>query len=61
MWKFPGQGSNPHHSSTQSHGSDNARSLNHWATKELLEDFIKKKNKQKKPLDFLTWSIKLGM
>ena len=27
MWKFLGQGSNPHHSSDQSHSSDNARSL----------------------------------
>ena len=27
MWKFPGQGLNPHHSSDQSHSSDNARSL----------------------------------
>ena len=29
MWKFPGQGSNPHH------GRDNARSLTHWTTREL--------------------------
>ena len=29
MWKFLGQGSNSHHS------SDNARSLNCWATREL--------------------------
>ena len=34
MWKFPGQGSNPHHSSYQSHSSDKARSLTRWATRE---------------------------
>ena len=31
-WKFLGQGSNPHHSSNQSHSSDNARFLTCWAT-----------------------------
>ena len=36
MWKFPDQGSNPCHSSNQSHYSDNTRSLTHWATRELL-------------------------
>ena len=35
MQKFPGQGSNPSHSCNQSHSSDNARSLNCWATREL--------------------------
>ena len=29
MWKFPGQGSNPHHSYNQSHSRDNTRSLTH--------------------------------
>ena len=36
MWKFSGQGLNPSHSSSLSHCSDNARSLTHYATKELL-------------------------
>ena len=36
MWKFLGQGSNPCHSSNQSYNSDNAGSLSHWATGELL-------------------------
>ena len=31
-----GLGSNPSHSSNLGHSSDNARSLNHWATRELL-------------------------
>ena len=31
MWKCPGQGSNPHHS------SDNARSLTHFTTWDLLK------------------------
>ena len=35
MQKFPGQGSNPHHSSNQSHSSYNAGPLTHWATREL--------------------------
>ena len=35
MWKFPGQGLNPRHSSNLSnHCGDNARSLTHCATKE---------------------------
>ena len=34
MWKFPGQGSNPHNSSNQSQSSDNARSLTCRATRE---------------------------
>ena len=33
--KFPGQGSNLCHSSDPSQCSDNARSLTHWATREL--------------------------
>ena len=37
MWKFPGQGSNTQHSSDTSHCSDNARSLTHCATRELLK------------------------
>ena len=36
MWRFPGQGSNLSYSSNLSHNSDNARSLTHWATTELL-------------------------
>ena len=36
MWKFPGQGSNPHHSSNPSHSSDNTRSLSHGTTRDLL-------------------------
>ena len=35
MQKFPGQGWNPCHSSDLNHCSDNAGSLNHWATGEL--------------------------
>ena len=35
MWKFLGQGSNPHHSSNPSHCLGNARSLTHCATGEL--------------------------
>ena len=35
--KFLGQGSNPCHSSNQSHSSDNARSLTCYTTRELLE------------------------
>ena len=40
MWKFPGQGSNPLHSSKPSHCSDNAKSLTFCATGELLCLFI---------------------
>ena len=36
-WKFQGQGANLHHSSDQSHSSDNAGSLTHGATRELLK------------------------
>ena len=42
MWKFSGKGSNPHYSCNQSHGSDNAGSLTHWAMKELQMVFFKK-------------------
>ena len=35
MWKSPAQGLNLHHSCVQSHSSDSARYLNHWATMEL--------------------------
>ena len=35
MWKFPGQGSNQHHSSNLSHSSDNTGSLTHCVTREL--------------------------
>ena len=35
MWKFRGQGSNPCHSSDQSHCSDSARSLTCCTTREL--------------------------
>ena len=34
-WKFPSQGSKFHHSIDPSYSSDNARSLTHWATREL--------------------------
>ena len=37
IWKFPGQGSNLHHSSDWGHCSDNAGSLNCCATGELLD------------------------
>ena len=40
MRKFPGQGSNSHHSCNQGHSSDNVRSLTHWATTELLALFL---------------------
>lgn len=43
MWKFPGQGSNPCHSSDLNHISDNAESLTHWATRELPRKFVKRK------------------
>ena len=36
MLKFLGQGSNPHHSCSLSHSSDNAGSLTHCATRERL-------------------------
>ena len=35
MWKFPGQGSNPHCGSDPSHRRDNARSLIHWGTQKF--------------------------
>ena len=35
IWKFPGQGKNPHHSSNPSHSTDNAGSLTPRATREL--------------------------
>ena len=35
MQKFPGQGSNLHHSSSHSHSSDNARALTRCTTREL--------------------------
>ena len=41
MQKFPGQGSNMHHSSHLSSCSDNAGSLTHWATREHLNLFFK--------------------
>ena len=37
MWKFLDQG----HSSDLSFGSDNARSLTHWATRELLTNILR--------------------
>ena len=40
MWKFLGQGSNLHHSSDPSCSRNNARSLTHWATRELLWAFL---------------------
>ena len=41
--KFQSQRSNPHHSSDLIHGSDNAGSLTHWATRELLSHYFKRK------------------
>ena len=35
MYKFPGQGSNPLHSSNLNHGSDNVKSLMPCTTREL--------------------------
>ena len=40
MWKFLGQGSNLCHGLNQSHSSDNAGSLTHWATRELQENLF---------------------
>ena len=40
MWKFPGQGSNLHHIINPSHHSDNARSSNCCATRELLNEIL---------------------
>ena len=40
MLKLPGQTQNLCHSSDPSHGSDNAGSLSHWATRELLLFFF---------------------
>ena len=37
MQKFPAQGLNPHHSSKQSHNSDNGGSLTQWATREIKD------------------------
>ena len=36
MWKFPSQGSNPHHSRDMNHSRDNARPLPHCTTRELI-------------------------
>ena len=43
MWKFPGQASNPRHSSDPSLSGDNARSFNHQATRELQKINFKEK------------------
>ena len=40
MQKFQSQGSNPCHSSDLNHSSDHARSLTHWATRELLRSCL---------------------
>ena len=40
MWKFPGQGSNPRHSSDLGQYSDNTRSLTQCTTRELLLFFF---------------------
>ena len=40
MWKFPGQQWNLRHSCNQSHSSDKARSLTHWARRELPEYYF---------------------
>ena len=42
MRKFQGRGLRPHHSCNQIHSSDNAGSLTHWATRELLPQVILK-------------------
>ena len=39
MWKFPGQGSNQHHSSNPICCSKNARSLTHCITR-VLQDYL---------------------
>ena len=39
MWKFPGLGLNPCHSSDPNHSSDHARPLAHLATRELPASF----------------------
>ena len=36
MWKCPGQGSNPYHSSNLSQSSHNSECLSHCTTRELL-------------------------
>ena len=43
MWKFPGQRSNPCHSSNPGHCNDNARAITCYATRELYRGFIFKK------------------
>ena len=40
MWKFPGQGWNPCHSSNPSHCSDNTRSLTCGTTRECRSDLV---------------------
>ena len=40
MWKLPGQGLNPCHSSNQSHNSYKTGSLTHWATRELWSSIL---------------------
>ena len=45
VWMFLGQGLNPHHSSDPSFCSDNAKSLTHYAIRELFSYTLKKKEK----------------
>ena len=42
LWKFPGQGSNPSHSSNPSLCTGNARFLTRWATRELWDPYFRK-------------------
>ena len=43
LWKFPGQGSNPHHRSNPRHRNDNTRSLTCCTTRELSQlDLLEK-------------------
>ena len=47
MEKLLGQEANPHHSSDLSHSSDNARSLIHCATRELLNLLMRRKGEER--------------
>ena len=40
MWKCPGQGSNPYHSSNPNHHSDNPRSLSYCTKRQFLTSFF---------------------
>ena len=47
MEKLLGQEVNPYHSSDLSHSSDNARSLIHCATRELLNLLMRRKGEER--------------